>query len=127
PAAAPRLARVDGGSLSVVRSTVPDGHGAGQASGVAGPPAAVQAVAAGAEEAGVSGPGEGAGVPGRAADGGDVQCGGARQPAVSEDAEDGVPGADAGGDRRPLGAGPAAGESGRGPGPDDQGPAQGQS
>ena len=104
----PRVARssagcaADGRGLPAVRPAVPDGHGAGQAGGVAGPVAAVRWAAGGVEEAAVAGPGEGAGVPGRAADGGDVQRGGAGQPAVPEDAEDGVPGADEAGDRGPL-------------------------
>src|SRR5208337_476871 len=71
--------------------------------------------------------GEGAGVSGRAADGRDVQRGRARQPAIPEDAEDRVPGADATGDRAPPGAGPDSGESGPRTGRDDQDLAQGQS
>ena len=53
--------------------------------------------------------------------------GGARQPTLSEDAEDGVPGADAAGDRGPAGDGPAAGEPSPRPSRHDRGPAQGQS
>src|SRR5262249_21358749 len=60
-------------------------------------------------------------------DRGHIQRGGAGQPAVSEDPEDGVPGADEAGDRGPAGAGPDARESGSGPGRHDRGPAQGQS
>ncbi len=50
----------------------------------------------------------------RLAAGDDVQRGGARQPSVPENAEDGLPGADPTGNRGPLGAGPAAREAGRG-------------
>src|SRR5262249_49221889 len=126
-AATPPLARADGRGLSVVRSPMPYGHGAGQAGRLAGAVAAPRAAACCPEEVDVAGPGEGAGVPGRAADGGDVQCGGAGQGAVPQDAEDGLPGADQAGDRGPAGAGLAAGESGAGPGRNDRGPAQGQS
>ncbi len=58
----------------------------------------------GAEEALLAGHGEGVGVPGREAHGGDVERGGAWEPAVSEDAKDGVPGADATVNRGSAGA-----------------------
>ena len=63
----------------------------------------------------------------RLAAGDDVQRGGARQPSVPENAEDGLPGADPTDHRGPLGAGPAAREAGARPGRDDQGLAQGES
>ena len=57
---------------------------------LAGPVAAVRPAPRGAEEAAVAGAGEGAGVPGRAAAGCDVERGGAGEPPVPQDAEDGV-------------------------------------
>ena len=69
---------------------------------------------------------EKAGVLGRATAGRDVQRGGAWQPSLPQDAEDGVPGSDAAGDRGPAGAGPAAGAARSRPRPDDQDPAQGE-
>src|SRR5271157_3904580 len=77
-------------------------------------------------ESRVSGVGEGAGVFGRAAAGRDVERGGAWQPSLPQDAEDGIPGSDAAGDRGPAGAGPAAGAARPRPGPDDQDLAQGE-
>ena len=115
PAPTAHAPRLDGGRVPAVRPAVPDGHGAGQAGRPAGAAAAVRPTPRGAEEAPVAGPGEGPGVPGRAAHGCDVERGGARQPAVSQDAEGGVPGADATGDRRSTGVGPSAGASGRRP------------
>src|SRR5262249_61676305 len=94
---------------------VPDGHGAGQAGRPASALAAIRPAPRGAEEAPVAGTGEGTGVPGRAPPGGDVERGGAREPAVSQDAEVGVPGADATGDRGPAGVGPPTGTSRRRP------------
>ena len=57
---------------------------------------------------------------------GDVERGGAWQPSLPQDAEDGIPGSDAAGDREPAGAGPAAGAARPRPGPDDQDLAQGE-
>ena len=94
---------------------------------VAGPVAAVRPAAGGAEEAAVAGPGEGAGVPGRAADGSDVQRGGARQPALPEDAEDGVPGADAVGRSRAGWRWTCCASGRRKAGPRRPRPSQGQS
>src|SRR5271157_455726 len=95
PADQPRLAATaqpalaDGGGLPVVRSTVPDGDGVGQAGEAAGAVTAVRPAAEGAQEAAGAGVGEGAGVFGRAAAGRDVQRGGAWQPSLPQDAEDG--------------------------------------
>src|SRR5262249_59386230 len=119
---APRVTRADGGRVPAVRPAVPDGHGTGQVGGAAGATSAVRPAPRGVEEAPVAGPGEGAGVPGRAADGGDVERGGAREPAVPQDAEGGVPGADTTGDRGPSGSGPPARASGRGQAVGDPGP-----
>ena len=55
-----------------------------------------------------------------------VERGGAWQPSLPQDAEDGVPGSDAAGDRGPTGAGPTAGAAHPRPGHDDQGLAQGE-
>ena len=63
--------------------------------------ATVRLAAVGAEEAALAGAGEGAGVPGRAAAGHDLERGGAWQPALPQDAEDGVPSADTASDRGP--------------------------
>src|SRR5271157_462604 len=132
PADQPRLAATaqpalaDGGGLPVVRSTVPDGDGAGQVETAPGAVAAVRPAAEGAQEAAGAGVGEGAGVLGRATAGRDVQRGGAWQPSLPQDAEDGLPGSDAAGDRGPTGAGPAAGAARPRPGPDDQDLAQGE-
>src|SRR5512142_673273 len=112
-AATPHAPRADGGGLSALRPAVPDSHGPGQARRPAGAVEAVRPAARGAEEAPGAGPGEGAGVLGRAA--------------VGDDVEGGGPGADAAGDRGPAGAGPAAGAAGRWPGQNNQGPAQGES
>ena len=92
-------ARPDGGGLSPLRPAVPDGDGVGQAGATAGAVAAIRPAARGVEEAVPAGPGEGVGVPGREVAGGDIERGGAREPPVPEDAEDGVPGADAAVDR----------------------------
>ena len=56
----------------------------------------------------------------------DVQRGGAWQSSLPQDAEDGVPGSDAAGDRGPAGAGPAAGAARPRPGSDHQDSAQGE-
>ncbi len=80
----------------------------------------------GVEEAVRAGPGEGAGVPGREVAGSDVERRGAREPSVPEDAEDGVPGADAACDRGSAGVGPASRTSGPRPSRDDQDPSQGE-
>ena len=56
----------------------------------------------------------------------DVQLGGAWQSSLPQDAEDGVPGSDAAGDRGPAGAGPAAGAARPRPGSDHQDSAQGE-
>ena len=119
-------ARADGGGLPVVRSAVPDGHSVGQAGEAAGAVAAVRPAAEGAQEAAGAGVGEGPGVLGRAAAGRDVQRGGAWQSSLPQDAEDGVPGSDAAGDRGPAGAGPAAGAARPRPGSDHQDSAQGE-
>ena len=58
--------------------------------------------------------------------GGDVERGGARESSLPEDAEDGVPGADATCDRGPAGAGPASGATRSKPGRDDQDSSQGE-
>src|SRR5262249_54504154 len=102
-ATTPHVARADGGCLPAVRPAVSDGHRAGQARGPAGAAAAVRPAPRGAEEAAVAGPGEGTGVPGRAAAGCDIERRGAREPAISQDAEDRVPGAHEAGDRGPTG------------------------
>ena len=95
------LRDADGGGLPAVRPAVPDGHGAGQAGASCGRRLRrFGRLGEVLKKLLVAGPGEGAGVPGRAAAGCDVERGGAGEPAVSQDAEDGVPGADASGRSR---------------------------
>ena len=82
-------------------------------------------LARGAEEAAGTRPGEGAGVPGRAAAGGDVERGGAWEPPIPQDAEDGLSGADTPRDRGAVGLGPTAGAPGGRSVRDDPHPPQG--
>ena len=94
---------------------MPDRHGGVQAGGAANAVAAVRLAQRRVEEAPLARAGEGAGVSGRAAHGSDIQRGGAWEPSVPKDAEDGVPGADEASDRGPTGVGPSTGTSGRRP------------
>jgi hypothetical protein len=85
----------DGLGDACLDAAVPNGHGAGQAGRIAGAVAVLCPAEGGAEEVVRAESGAGAGVPGRAASGSDVERGGARELSVPEGAEDGVLGADA--------------------------------
>ena len=111
--------RADGGGLPVVRSAAPDGHSVGQAGEAAVAVAAVRPAAEGAQEAAGAGVGEGPGVWMKRLHG-DVQRGGAWQSSLPQDAEDGVPGSDAAGDRGPACQLTCCGSSSPRPGSDHQ-------
>ena len=106
---------------------MPDGDRVRQAGPIAGAAAAIRSTPGGFEEALHAGPGEGTGVPGRDAVGCDIERGGARESALPEDAEDGVPCADPSSDRGPAGIGPVTGAAGPKSGRNDQDPARGES
>ena len=126
PASASQSSRVDGEGLPTLRSSVPDGHGLGQAGEAADPVTAVRRVEQDAEEAVRCWAGKGVGVPGREAVGSDLKRGGERKSALPEDAKDGVPRADASCDRGPIGVGPAPRATGPKSGRDDQDPPRSQ-
>src|SRR5205085_1827145 len=95
PAAIACLAGHHGRSVPLVRPPLPAGDGAVAAAEVAATGAALQALEARAGEVEQSPGGASAAVPGRPFAGIDEQRGGARQPALSQGAEEHLRGADA--------------------------------
>src|SRR5262245_19228282 len=90
-----------GRGVSPVRPPLPHGHSVGQVGLLAAAGPALPQFGQEPGQAPVAQPGEGANLPGRQTAGGDLQRRGAGEPSAPEDAEDGLPGSQAGVPQQP--------------------------